>query len=80
MGFNSAFKWLIFVRFYADPSGCAILGVDLWLLVCWDLVLESRRRRECLLWVLCAVRWRYLRRTDHSSRGILSSVCVSLSV
>jgi hypothetical protein len=28
----------------------------------------------CLLWVLCVVRWRSLRRADHSSRGILLTV------
>jgi len=28
----------------------------------------------CLLWVLCAVRWRSLRGSDHSSRGVLPSV------
>jgi hypothetical protein len=29
---------------------------------------------DCLLWVLCVVRQRFLRRTDHSSRGTLPSV------
>ena len=33
----------------------------------------------CLLWILCVVRYRYLRRADHSSRGVLPSV-VCLSV
>ena len=28
----------------------------------------------CLLWVLCVVRYRSLRRADHSSRGVLPSV------
>jgi len=28
----------------------------------------------CLLWVLCVVRWRSLRRADHSSRGVLLTV------
>jgi hypothetical protein len=28
----------------------------------------------CLLWVLCVVRWRALRRADHSSRGVLPRV------
>ena len=28
----------------------------------------------CLLWVLCVVRWRSLRRAGHSSRGILLTV------
>ena len=28
----------------------------------------------CLLWVSCVVRYRYLRRADHSSRGVLPTV------
>jgi len=28
----------------------------------------------CLLWMLCVVRWRSPRRTDHSSRGVLPTV------
>jgi len=28
----------------------------------------------CLLWVLCVVRYRFVRRADHSSRGVLPSV------
>jgi len=28
----------------------------------------------CLLWVLCVVRQRSLRRADHSSRGVLPTV------
>jgi hypothetical protein len=28
----------------------------------------------CLLWVLCVVRYRSLRRTDHPSRGVLPTV------
>ena len=28
----------------------------------------------CLLWVLCVVRWRSLRRADHSPRGLLPTV------
>jgi hypothetical protein len=35
----------------------------------------------CLLWVLCVVRYRSLRRADHSSRGVLLSVvCLSVIV
>ena len=35
----------------------------------------------CLLWVLCLVRWRYMRRADHSSRGALMTVvCLSVVV
>jgi hypothetical protein len=34
----------------------------------------------CLLRVLCFVRWRSLRRANHSSRGVLASeVCLSVS-
>jgi hypothetical protein len=33
----------------------------------------------CLLWVLCVVRWSSLRRADHLSRGVLTSVfCLSV--
>jgi len=28
----------------------------------------------CLLWVLCVVRWRSVRRADHSSRGVVLTV------
>ena len=36
---------------------------------------------DCLLWVLCAVRYRPLRRADPSSRGVLPSVvCLSVIV
>jgi len=31
---------------------------------------------SCLLWVLCVVRYRSLRRADHSSRGVLLIVCL----
>ena len=34
----------------------------------------------CLLWVLCVVRYRSLRRADHSSRGVLPTVVASLCV
>ena len=33
----------------------------------------------CLLRVLCVVRERYLRRADHSSRGMLTNVCVCVT-
>jgi len=32
----------------------------------------------CLLWVLCVVRWRSLRRADHSPRGVLPCVVCRL--
>jgi len=53
--------------------------VGLRLLACWDCGFESHRGHECLLWVLCVVRWRSVRRADHSSRGVRPSV-VCLSV
>jgi hypothetical protein len=34
----------------------------------------------CLLWVLCVVRYRYLRRADHPSRGVLTDCGASLCV
>ena len=35
----------------------------------------------CLLWLLCVVRWRSLRRADHLSRGVLPTVvCLSVIV
>ena len=34
----------------------------------------------CLLWVLCVVMYRSLRRADHSSRGVIPSVVCPLSV
>ena len=45
----------------------------------WDCGFESHRRRVCLLWVLCVVRERSLRRADRSPRGVLSSVCVCVT-
>jgi len=36
---------------------------------------------DCLLWVLCVVRQKSLRRADHSSRGVLPNVvCLSVIV
>ena len=31
---------------------------------------------DCLLWVVCVVKYRSLRRDDHSSRGVLPTVVV----
>ena len=53
-------------------------GVGMQLHACWDCGFESRREYECLLWLLFAVRYRSLRRADHSSREVQMSV-VSLS-
>jgi hypothetical protein len=40
----------------------------------------AKSMHVCLLWVLCAVRKKSLRQADPSSRGVLPSVHVSLSV
>jgi len=47
---------------------------------CWDCGLESCRDLEvCLLWVLCVVKYRSLRRDYHTSREVLASVaCLSV--
>jgi hypothetical protein len=43
--------------------------------VCWGCGFEFRIGMDiCPLRVLCVVRHRYLRKADHSSRGVLSSV------
>jgi hypothetical protein len=34
----------------------------------------------CFLWVVCVVRYRSLQRPDPSPRGVLPSVCLSMSV
>jgi len=50
-------------------------SIGLWPLACWDYEFESYRGHGCfLLWVLCFVRYRSLRRADHSSRGVLPTV------
>jgi len=38
----------LFNTLLADPNGCAIWGVGLWPLACWDCGFESHRRQECL--------------------------------
>jgi hypothetical protein len=63
------------------------VGVSVWLgwggvrvadwilpLALWICEFESRQRNGCLSWVLCVVRYRSWRRTDHSSRGVLLTV------
>jgi len=40
----------------AGPSGCAVYGVGLRPLACWDCGVESHRGHGCQLWVLCVVR------------------------
>ena len=44
----------------------------------WDCGFESRRGHGCLLWILCEVRYRPLRRSDPSSRGVLPSVSLNV--
>jgi hypothetical protein len=58
----------------AGPSGRAVYGEGVRPLACWDRVFESHRGHGCLLWVLCVLRQRSLRRADHSSRGVLPTV------
>jgi hypothetical protein len=54
----------------AEPGECAVKGVDLRPLACLGCRYEADRGLEvCLLWVLCVVRYRFLRMSDHSSRG-----------
>jgi hypothetical protein len=54
----------------AGPSGCAVKGVGLRLLVCCDRGFESHRGMDvCLLCVVRGLRW-----ADHSSRGVLPTV------
>jgi len=56
------------------PSGRAVYCVGLRPLACWDCGIESHRGRGCLLWVLCMVRYKSLRRADHSSREVIPTV------
>jgi len=61
----------------ADHSGRAVYGVGLRPLAGWDYGFEFHLAHGCVFWVLCVVRQRSLRRTDHSSRGVLPSlVCL----
>jgi len=56
----------------ADSGSRAVSGVGLKSLACWECGFESRGRHESLrLRVLCIVRYRSLRRADHSYRGVL---------
>jgi len=60
----------------AGPNGRALWGVGLRPLACWDYEFESHRGHGCLsvVSVVCVVRYRSLRRADHSSRGVLPTV------
>jgi len=65
----------------ADPSGRAFQGLDLQPLACWNCGFESRRGCGCLSRVLCVGRYKFLRRADHPSRGVLLDVvCLSVIV
>jgi hypothetical protein len=56
-------------------SGLAAWGVGLLPLDCWDYGFEScQGMGVCLLWVLCVVRKRFLRRADYLYIGVLPSV------
>ena len=69
-----------FIQYWADPVGRAVWGVGLRPLACRDSGFESRRGMHvCLLWKLCVVRRRFMRTSDHSSKGVLPSVkCLSM--
>jgi hypothetical protein len=47
---------------------------------CWGCGFEFRQQQGCLFWGLCFVRQRSLRRTDHSSRRVLPTLCVCVCV
>ena len=79
MGFNSGFKGLK-IRGYkllfepvpmAERSKASVCGLSSLEIVGSN---PTGDLDVCLLWVLCAVRWRSLRRADHSSRGVLPTV------
>jgi len=62
------------------PSGRAVWSVGLRpLLVVFAGSNPTTCMVVCLLWVLCVVRHRSLRRADHSSRGVLPTLVCSIS-
>ena len=61
----------------AEPSGLAVFGHSLAGIAGSD---PAGSMGVCILWVLCVVRYWSLRRADHSSRGVLPSVCVCVCV
>jgi hypothetical protein len=68
---SNKFRKAIFIR--AGPRGCGRSPAE--------IVVSSPTggMDVCLLWVLCVVRQRSLRRADHSSRGVLPTVmCLSV--
>ena len=64
------------VTLEAGPSDCAVWVVGLLLIACWDCGFESHWGYGCpsVVSVVCVVRYRSLRRADHSSRGAISTV------
>jgi len=58
----------------ADTYGRAVEDVGVRPLACCDSGFESRRRHGCISRVLCVVRYRSMRRANHSSIGVRSSV------
>ena len=58
------------------PSNAWVCGRSLSQMAGWN---PAKGMDVCLLWMLCVVRYRSLRRADHSSTGVLPSV-ISLSV
>jgi hypothetical protein len=69
----SAAKCCILLYGCAGPSGHTVQGVGLRPLACCDRGFESHPEHGCLS-VVCVVRYRSLRRADHSSRGVLPTV------
>ena len=61
----------------ADSGGRAVWGVGLWPLDHWDRAFKTLLRAwkyvSCVCCVLCTSR--FLRRADHSLRGVLQTVC-----
>jgi hypothetical protein len=43
----SALFFFLSIYIFADPDGCVVYGVGLWLLTSWDCGFESRRGHEC---------------------------------
>ena len=89
---SSSWPTLIFVAFmntnstrknHVMPNPVAVRSKawGLRLLACWDCGFEFRLGTCMSLWWLCVVRWRPLRRADHSSRGDPPTVvCLSMIV
>ena len=75
------FRWCVFYLHlytkFTDPSGRAVYGRSLAAIVGSNL---TGGMDICLLWVLCFVRCRSLRRADHSSRFLPNVVCLSVIV